>query len=62
MIKKDLAYYLEKMKCLNIDKAHGPAPHKPTLLLSVIALIEDGQVTENRFELCPELAGVFIRY
>ena len=62
MIKKDLEYYVEKMKRLKIDRAHGPAPHKPALLLSVIALIEDGQVTENRFELCPELVEVFIRY
>ena len=62
MDRKDLEYYVEKMKRLKIDRAHGPAPHKPALLLSVIALIEDGQVTENRFELCPELAEVFIRY
>lgn len=62
MDKKGLEYYVDKMKRLKIDRAHGPAPHKPVLLLSVIALIEDGQVTENRFELCPELAEVFIRY
>ena len=59
---KNLQYYVEKMKRLKIDRAHGPAPHKPVLLLSVIALIEDGQVTANRFELCPELAEAFIRY
>ena len=62
MIKKDLQYYVEKMKRLKIDRAHGPAPHKPALLLSVIALIEDGLVTENRIELSPELAEIFIRY
>ena len=61
MDKKGLEYYVDKMKRLKIDRAHGPAPHKPALLLAVIALIEDG-VTENRFELCPELAEVFIRY
>lgn len=62
MSEKGLQYYVEKMKRLKIDMAHGPAPHKPVLLLSVIALIEDGQVTENRIELCPELAEAFIRY
>ncbi len=62
MVRDMLEKYVEKMKRLKIDRAHGPAPHKPALLLSVIALIEDGQVTENRFELCPELAEVFIRY
>ena len=35
-----LETYVEKMKRLKIDRAHGPAPHKPVLLLSVIALIE----------------------
>ena len=62
MIKKDLAYYVEKMRRLNIDLAHGPAPHKPVLLLSVIALIEGGQVSENEIDLSPELAETFINY
>ena len=62
MIKKDLPYYLEKMKCLNIDKAHGPAPHKPTLLLSVIALIEEGQIQKNVVFCSEELKDTFGRY
>ena len=43
-----LQKYIHKIRRLNIDRAHGPAPHKPVLLLSVIELIEGGQVIENK--------------
>ena len=62
MVKRGLAYYLEKMKHLNIDKAHGPAPHKPALLLSVISMIEDGQIQENVIVCSEELKDTFGRY
>ena len=57
-----LETYVEMMKRLNIDRAHGPAPHKPVLLLSVIALIESGQICENRITVTPELAETFAKY
>ena len=57
-----LESYVEKMKRLKIDRAHGPAPHKPALLLSVIALIESGEIEENRITVTRELAEMFAKY
>ncbi len=57
-----LQTYIHKIRNLNIDKAHGPAPHKPALLLSVIESIESGQLVENKILLSPELAEIFLRY
>ena len=57
-----LETYVEKMKRLKIDRAHGAAPHKPALLLSLIALIESGQICENRITVTPELAETFAKY
>ena len=57
-----LEQYVEKMKRLKIDRAHGPAPHKPALLLSVIALIESGEIEENRITVTRELAAMFAKY
>ena len=57
-----LETYVEKMKRLKIDRAHGSAPHKPVLLLSVIALIEDGQIHENVIACSEELKDTFFRY
>ena len=54
--------YVYKIKRLNIDRARGPAPHKPNLLLAVIELIEGGQVTENKIPVSPELAEIFLKY
>lgn len=42
--------------------AHGPAPHKPVLLLSVIESIENGQIIENKILVSPELAEIFLKY
>ena len=57
-----LRKYVQKMKRLRIDMAHGPAPHKPVLLLSIIELIESGQVVENKILVSPELAEIFLKY
>ena len=57
-----LQKYVQKMKRLKIDMAHGPAPHKPALLLSVIELIESGQAIENKIPISPELAEIFLKY
>ena len=57
-----LQKYIHKIRRLNIDRAHGPAPHKPVLLLSVIELIEGGQVIENKILLSPELAEISLKY
>ncbi len=57
-----LQKYVQKMKRLRVDRAHGVAPHKPLLLLAVIELIERGQIRENKIPLSPDLAETFMRY
>lgn len=57
-----LQKYVQKMKRLRVDRAHGVAPHKPLLLLAVIELIERGQIQENKITLSPDLAETFMKY
>ena len=57
-----LEKYVQKMKRLRVDRAHGVAPHKPLLLLAVIELIERGQIQKNKISLSPDLAETFIKY
>ena len=57
-----LQKYVQKMKRLRVDRAHGVAPHKPLLLLAVIELIERAQIQENEIPLSPDLAETFIKY
>ena len=57
-----LEKYVQKMKRLRVDRAHGVAPHKPLLLLAIIELIERGQIQENKIPLSPDLAETFIKY
>ena len=57
-----LQKYVQKMKRLRVDRAHGVAPHKPLLLLTVIELIERGQIQKNKIPLSPDLAETFMRY
>lgn len=46
---KDLAYYLEKLRALRVDRSSGYAkPHKICLLLAVMDLIAEKEITENR--------------
>ena len=57
-----LEKYVQKMKRLRVDKAHGAAPHQPLLLLTVIELIEQGQIRENKIYLTPDLVETFLKY
>ena len=57
-----LQKYVQKIKRLRVDRAHGVAPHKPLLLLAVIELIERGQIRDNKIPLSPDLAETFIKY
>ena len=41
------------------NKTFGKAPHKPVLLLSIIELIDDGSIRENKIQITPELVGTF---
>ena len=54
--------YIQEFKSLRIDRAHGNAPHQPVLLLAVIELIEQGQITENRVLPSPILVETFVKY
>ena len=62
MSTNTLEKYIQKMKRLRVDRAHGVAPHKPLLLLAVIELIERGQNQENKISLSPDLAEIFAKY
>jgi putative restriction endonuclease len=58
-----LAYYLNKIERLRIDRSRSkPAPHKPILLLAVIDLFEQGVITNNRIEPSPQLVESFLKF
>ena len=52
--------YIYEIQRLRISKAHGNAPHQPILLLSIIELIEQGQISENKIIPSPRLVETFI--
>lgn len=60
--KMDIEFYIRKFTKLKVDKAHGIAPHKPILLLSVIQLIEKKIIIGNEIHITPELVGQFKSY
>lgn len=55
-----LRYYAWKFERLRVDRAHGIAPHKPILLLSVIEQIRKGIISRNQTYLSPELIQTFL--
>ncbi|MFM7424194.1 MAG: hypothetical protein ACKO7W_04220 [Elainella sp.] len=57
-----LSYYAKKFQRLRVDRAHGIAPHKPILLLSVIEQIRTEIITENKIYLSSELIQTFLKY
>lgn len=53
-------YYQEKLTSLNVDRSSGhPKPHKVCLLLSVLTLVSNGAVTENKFVINESLKDEF---
>lgn len=62
MNSTNLQKYLHEIKNLRIDRAHGNAPHQPVLLLAIIELIEQGQITENKVIPSPGLMETFLKY
>lgn len=62
MDSNTLHKYLHEVKKLRIDRAHGNAPHQPVLLLSIIELIEQGQISENKIIPSPGLVETFVKY
>ena len=57
-----LSYYAKKFQRLRVDRAHGIAPHKPILLLSVIEQIKRESITEDKIYLSSELIQTFLKY
>ncbi len=55
--------WLAKLTQLKVDRARGdPAPHKPLLLLVLLQLAEEGQLSNEEVRLTPELAFRFCTY
>lgn len=57
-----LSYYAKRFQRLRVDRAHGVAPHKPLLLLSVIEQIKREVISRNEIYLNPELIHTFLKY
>ncbi len=57
-----LSHYAKKFQRLRVDRAHGVAPHKPILLLSVIDLCKQGAISKNEIYLSSELTCTFHKY
>jgi putative restriction endonuclease len=58
---KALSYYSTKFRRLRVDRAHGIAPHKPILILSVLHLIESDRIHRNQIYLRQELIDTFMQ-
>ena len=51
--------YLQIFKRLRIDRAHGVAPHKPILLISVLQGFQNNLIANRRIYITPELVALF---
>lgn len=58
-MKNKLHKYLSAFQKLRIDRAHGIAPHKPILLLSVLQTYQNEINTNQRIYITPELVALF---
>ncbi len=56
---KTLQKYLRIFKRLRIDRAHGIAPHKPILLISVLQAFQNNLILNQRIYITPELVALF---
>jgi len=59
---ESLVYYSHKFQKLRVDRAHGVAPHKPILLLSVIEQFQQKLILRNEIYLSSELNQTFLKY
>jgi predicted restriction endonuclease len=58
--ESDCQRFLHEMRTMKRGNSHGlPAPHKPLLLLAVIALIEEGAISPLRIEFDERLNEMF---
>ncbi|MEB3281616.1 MAG: HNH endonuclease [Lyngbya sp.] len=62
--KRTLLDYCKRFSELKVDKNRklGDAPHQPILLLSVIDLIAQGLINQNRIEVSEQLKNTFNHY
>lgn len=58
-MQEHLQKYLKAFKGLRIDRAHGIAPHKPILLISVLQTFQNGIADNQRIYITPELVALF---
>jgi putative restriction endonuclease len=58
-VQESLQKYLKAFKKLRIDRAHGIAPHKPILLISVLQTFQNGFQNNKRIYITPELVALF---
>ncbi|HRE58193.1 MAG TPA: HNH endonuclease [Candidatus Kapabacteria bacterium] len=58
-MQESLQKYLRSFKNLRIDRAHGIAPHKPILLISVLQTFQNGTNNSQRIYITPELVALF---
>lgn len=58
-MQQSLQKYLISFKKLRIDRAHGTAPHKPVLLLSVLQAFQNDLITNDKIYITPELVALF---
>ena len=60
---RSIEFYVNKIKSLRTYRSEGQAaPYKPILLLTVIDLIENGEITKNQIIPSPQLVEGFLRY
>lgn len=58
-MQETLQKYLRAFERLRIDRAHGVAPHKPILLLSVLQTFQNELNNTQRIYITPELVALF---
>lgn len=58
-MQEQLQKYLTAFQKLRIDRAHGIAPHKPILLLSVLQTFQNGINNNQKIYITPELVALF---
>lgn len=58
-MQEALSKYLRAFKKLRIDRAHGIAPHKPIMLISVLQTFQTRFQNSHRINITPELVALF---
>ncbi len=54
-----LTKYLSTFQKLRVDRAHGIAPHKPVLLISLLQAFQNKIINSQRIYITPELVALF---